>query len=166
MGTGRKRSNAWFTASAMFKTSFLIGSPQLANCPPISISYSIVLGLNLFYSIYPHSWCWAHAFPSPEHLLNLSSSLLFWQYLSFGMERVQEVWGGHRCPETNLKLSSFSFEMYRHFPATQIQVCPVQWLRFRFDCFPYLDYSVAGRDAVWGWIKSRSWLNDAEKLDS
>ena len=140
-----------------------IRKPLLASCNPISISYPIPLGLTLFYSICPHSSC--------TFCPNISSricpvlcccdtiSILAWK----GSERYA---GQDHCLETNLKVSNFSLEMCRHFPATQIQVCPVQWVRFRCDCFPYSDESVAGRDAVCGWIKSCSWLNDAGKLNS
>lgn len=48
-----------------------IRKPQLAKCNPVSISHPISLGLKLFYSIHPHSWCWAHALPALYHLFCL-----------------------------------------------------------------------------------------------
>lgn len=124
-----------------------IRKPLLANCNPISISYPIPLGLTLFYSICPHSSRTScpriSSWICPVLCCSDTISILAWK----GSGRYAGQ--GDHCPETNLKVSNFSLEMYRHFPATQIQVCLVQWVRFRCYCFPYSDDCSRKGCCVW-----------------
>lgn len=95
-----------------------IRKPLLANCNPISISYPIPRGLTLFYSICSHSSRTScpriSSWICPVLGCSDTISILAWK----GSGRYAGQ--GDHCPETNLKVSNFSLEMYRHFPATQI----------------------------------------------
>lgn len=150
-GTGRKCSSAWSHHVQCLRQA--IRKPQPAKCNLISIFYALPLGLNLFYSIHSHSWRRVHALHAWHHVSNLPSSLMFWQYFSFRMERVQSV--------TQVKVSSFSLEMDWPFSAAPMWVCALQGTMASGRSCSW-HYSVAGRDVVIGWINSHLWLNDAE----
>lgn len=139
--------------------------PQPANWNPISISYPIPLSLNFFYSIHWQSWRWAHILPALYHVSHLPSSLLFWQYFSFGTEGVQEVArrASLRCHQPRSE-QLLSWDLLTFSSYTNLSLSHSVNNGFRSDCVPYLDYSVARKNVVSSRIKSHSWPNDDKKI--
>lgn len=139
----------------------LLGTHSLQTAMEFQSPTSLPWVWNLFYSIHPTVYAgFTHFLPAAS--LESVYFLAVWQYFCFMQLR------GHLSSVTNLKVGSFSLEMYPLFPASQIWSClcsPLVTTEFRSDCIPKMTLP-QNRDLVSCWIKSHLWQSDTGNLGS